>query len=78
MIKEVINARESILLLSRDSNTDSICNECELPLMDDTQDFDDMGLYLHAWKYYQIDPVNSKDKYGGFEINMSSWATANQ
>ena len=78
LIKEATDIRENRLLLSKINQTDSICDECELPLMDNPQDLNDMGLYLHAWKYYQTDPMNSNDKYGSFETNIPSWAIAHQ
>lgn len=76
LIKEATEIRQRRLLSSRHNTTGSICDECELPLMEDPEDLTDMVLYLHAWKYYQLDSTDSNNKYTSFETKIPSWAVA--
>lgn len=78
LIKEATDVRQSRLVSLRKSDRGLTCDKCELPLMEDPEDFTDMVLYLHAWKYYQIDFSSFNDKYGSFETRLPFWAVASQ
>lgn len=62
---------------SRLSNMEDVshCPECELPIMKDPEDNNDLTLSLHAWKYYQLNPSSDNhDKYNSFQTELPKWA----